>query len=101
MNHTIFLFGLLCFCQHSTAKDSCVSSEFSLNGDYILGGLFPVHSAINNATFDFPVALECDRYGQLSWSSPNNFSSVYFCLCRTSKVIIHSKITALMSTSVQ
>ncbi|XP_061115110.1 taste receptor type 1 member 1-like [Conger conger] len=52
---------------HSLAKDSCVSSEFSLSGDYILGGLFPVHSAINNGTFDFPVALECDR---LPFSAP-------------------------------
>ncbi|XP_061115111.1 taste receptor type 1 member 2-like [Conger conger] len=41
--------------------DTCASSEFHLSGDYIVGGLFPVHHTINNATFDFPVALECDR----------------------------------------
>ncbi|XP_061115112.1 taste receptor type 1 member 2-like [Conger conger] len=47
---------------HSPAKDSCVSSDFHLNGDYLLGGLFQLYGAIHNVTFDFPVALECDRY---------------------------------------
>nr|XP_055024827.1 LOW QUALITY PROTEIN: taste receptor type 1 member 1-like [Misgurnus anguillicaudatus] len=43
-------------------KVICSSSEFSLDGDYLLGGLFPVHE-VEQETFLFnPVVTDCKRY---------------------------------------
>ncbi|XP_055023285.2 taste receptor type 1 member 1-like [Misgurnus anguillicaudatus] len=42
-------------------KVSCSSSEFSLDGDYLLGGLFPVHEAEHAAPLFTPEAIECSR----------------------------------------
>ncbi|KAJ8388925.1 hypothetical protein AAFF_G00124860, partial [Aldrovandia affinis] len=62
MPHVIFLFGLMCFFHRTPAKDSCISSEFVLKGDFVLGGLFELHSVINHPAHDFPVVLECDAF---------------------------------------
>ncbi|XP_055039777.1 taste receptor type 1 member 1-like [Misgurnus anguillicaudatus] len=45
-------------------KVSWSSSEFSLDGDYILGGLFPVHEVENEhaASLFFPESTECFRH---------------------------------------
>ncbi|XP_055024093.2 taste receptor type 1 member 1-like [Misgurnus anguillicaudatus] len=40
---------------------SCSSSEFSLDGDYLLGGLFPLHEAEHAETLFSPEAIECFR----------------------------------------
>nr|XP_055024897.1 taste receptor type 1 member 1-like [Misgurnus anguillicaudatus] len=40
---------------------SCSSSEFSLDGDYLLGGLFPIHESEHAAPLFTPEAIECSR----------------------------------------
>ncbi|XP_056585722.1 taste receptor type 1 member 1-like [Triplophysa dalaica] len=40
-------------------KVSCASSEFSLDGDYLLGGLFPVHEVELAPSMFSPAAIEC------------------------------------------
>lgn len=37
-------------------------SEFQLNGDYLLGGLFDIHYASNPAFHDQPEVIDCSRY---------------------------------------
>ncbi|XP_055023067.2 taste receptor type 1 member 1-like [Misgurnus anguillicaudatus] len=51
-----FLVGFINFV---FLKVSCLSSEFSLDGDYLLGGLFPVHEVEQAAPMFFPEAIEC------------------------------------------
>ncbi|XP_026867132.2 taste receptor type 1 member 1-like [Electrophorus electricus] len=41
------------------AKHDCEASEFTLQGDYIIGGVFSVHSAADPGIPSFPVALNC------------------------------------------
>nr|XP_055075301.1 taste receptor type 1 member 1-like [Misgurnus anguillicaudatus] len=43
-------------------KVSCSTSEFSLDGDYLLGGLFPVHEVVQTTSRFTPEALECKRH---------------------------------------
>ncbi|KAA0713518.1 Taste receptor type 1 member 1 G-protein coupled receptor 70 [Triplophysa tibetana] len=53
---------LLAFTHCVFFKVSCSSSEFNLDGDYLLGGFFPVHE-IQHATVHFsPEAIECHRH---------------------------------------
>ncbi|NP_001077325.1 taste receptor type 1 member 2.2 precursor [Danio rerio] len=41
---------------------SCLESEFSLKGDYLLGGLFPIHEGKPATHLFTPEAIECFRY---------------------------------------
>ncbi|KAI7809126.1 taste receptor, partial [Triplophysa rosa] len=41
---------------------SCSSSEFSLDGDYLLGGLFPIHEVEQKISMFSPEAVECKRH---------------------------------------
>ncbi|KAI7789906.1 taste receptor type 1 member 1-like [Triplophysa rosa] len=43
-------------------KVSCSSSEFSLDGDYLLGGLFPVHEVVQSTVMLSPEGVECKRH---------------------------------------
>ncbi|KAL6456682.1 hypothetical protein MHYP_G00352260 [Metynnis hypsauchen] len=43
-------------------KISCSASEFSLQGDYLLGGLFSLNMALKPKLQSYPVTLECRRY---------------------------------------
>ncbi|XP_039525101.1 taste receptor type 1 member 1-like [Pimephales promelas] len=53
-----FLFALI----HFPFKVSCLESEFSLKGDYLLGGLFPLHEVQYATPLLSPEAIECSRY---------------------------------------
>ncbi|XP_051983451.1 taste receptor type 1 member 1-like [Xyrauchen texanus] len=57
---SLFLF-LLCFtiCFFSI---SCSSHEFSLGGDYLLGGLFALHKVDHEKPQSTPEAIECSRH---------------------------------------
>ncbi|XP_065104076.1 taste receptor type 1 member 1-like [Paramisgurnus dabryanus] len=50
---------LLGFTNCVFLKVSCLSSEFSLDGDYLLGGLFPVHEVVLAKPMFFPEVIEC------------------------------------------
>ncbi|KAL7884314.1 hypothetical protein AOLI_G00070840 [Acnodon oligacanthus] len=50
----LFNFALYVFTKHD-----CEASEFNLQGDYKIGGLFKVHTASDIAAQSSPVALEC------------------------------------------
>ncbi|XP_055023055.2 taste receptor type 1 member 1-like [Misgurnus anguillicaudatus] len=52
---------LVAFTTSIFFKVSCSSSEFSLDGDYLLGGLFPVHEAEHAAPLFSLEAIECFR----------------------------------------
>nr|XP_055023068.1 taste receptor type 1 member 1-like [Misgurnus anguillicaudatus] len=43
-------------------KGSCSSFEFCLDGDYLLGGLFPVHDAEHETSFFSLEPIECFRH---------------------------------------
>ncbi|XP_065129119.1 taste receptor type 1 member 1-like [Paramisgurnus dabryanus] len=55
---------LVSFANGVLFKVSCSSSEFSLDGDYLLGGLFPVHEVENEhaTSLFFPQSTECFRH---------------------------------------
>ncbi|XP_017322619.1 taste receptor type 1 member 1 [Ictalurus punctatus] len=59
MVRCVFLGCLLTFAFYFFAKHECKSSEFTLPGDYILGGIFDVHSASDVVIPNSPMALEC------------------------------------------
>ncbi|KAL4622573.1 taste receptor type 1 member 1-like [Arapaima gigas] len=66
MSNSIWLrLGIIVFCwQLVSADDLCELSDFTLHGDYILGGLFGIHGT--HATIDprhrLPAALQCYKY---------------------------------------
>uniref|UniRef100_A0A8B9KJB1 Taste receptor type 1 member 1-like n=1 Tax=Astyanax mexicanus TaxID=7994 RepID=A0A8B9KJB1_ASTMX len=43
-------------------KTSFLASEFNLQGDYLLGGLFSLNIVFHPKRQSYPVALECQRY---------------------------------------
>jgi len=53
-----FLFALI---NYFSFKVSCLESEFSLKGDYLLGGLFPLHEVQYATPLLSPEAIECSR----------------------------------------
>ncbi|XP_051950765.1 taste receptor type 1 member 1-like [Xyrauchen texanus] len=55
--YTFFLCFTSCFF-----KVSCSSSEFSLEGDYLLGGLFVLHEVDHATPLSTPEAIECSRH---------------------------------------
>ncbi|KAI5621964.1 taste receptor, type 1, member 2, tandem duplicate 2 precursor, partial [Silurus asotus] len=57
---TIYVF-LLEFCKVFVQVIG-TSSEFSLQGDYLLGGLFSLNSVSTKVRHSYPVALDCFRY---------------------------------------
>ncbi|XP_051950801.1 taste receptor type 1 member 1-like [Xyrauchen texanus] len=56
-NYTFLLCFTSCFF-----KVSCSSSEFSLGGDYLLGGLFALHEVDHAILMSTPGAVECSRH---------------------------------------
>ncbi|XP_034162311.2 taste receptor type 1 member 1-like [Pangasianodon hypophthalmus] len=58
---TIYVF-LLDFSSQFFFKVTCSASEYSLQGDYLLGGLFSLNSISTAVRQSYPVALECYRY---------------------------------------
>ncbi|XP_016348284.1 taste receptor type 1 member 1-like [Sinocyclocheilus anshuiensis] len=53
---------LLAFINCFFFKVFCLESEFSLKGDYLLGGLFALHEVQHAEPFSTPEAIECFRY---------------------------------------
>ncbi|KAK9970271.1 hypothetical protein ABG768_026226 [Culter alburnus] len=53
---------LLAFINCFSFKVSCLESEFSLEGDYLLGGLFALHEVQHATPLFSPEAIECSRY---------------------------------------
>ncbi|XP_051759419.1 taste receptor type 1 member 1 isoform X1 [Ctenopharyngodon idella] len=53
---------LLAFINCFSFKVSCLESEFSLKGDYLLGGLFALHEVQHATPLFSPEAIECSRY---------------------------------------
>ncbi|XP_053479881.1 taste receptor type 1 member 1-like [Ictalurus furcatus] len=58
---TFYVF-LLDFSNQFFFKITCSASEFSLQGDYLLGGLFSLNNVFPAVHQSYPVALECYRY---------------------------------------
>ncbi|XP_048096156.1 taste receptor type 1 member 1-like isoform X2 [Alosa alosa] len=50
-------------CLHNACfwECSCQASDFNLDGDYLIGGLFPVHYAEHSGQQRRPVAIKCDE----------------------------------------
>lgn len=61
----MFVAGLCVFFMalhhHPFGEISCQASEFNLNGDYLVGGLFPLHNLRQSFRQIKPVAIECDE----------------------------------------
>ncbi|XP_036433932.1 taste receptor type 1 member 1 [Colossoma macropomum] len=58
-------------------KISCSASEFSLQGDYLLGGFFSLNIVLKPELQSYPVTLECHRY-QFDESSYQMFQVMRF-----------------------
>ncbi|XP_060786728.1 taste receptor type 1 member 1-like [Neoarius graeffei] len=59
MMHCVFFGFLLNVAFYFFTKHECKASEFSMPGDYKLGGLFSVHSATGIVVPESPMAIEC------------------------------------------
>lgn len=42
-------------------QNDCQASEFELDGDYLIGGLFPLHNLQQSFRQIRPMAIECDE----------------------------------------
>ncbi|XP_062854597.1 taste receptor type 1 member 1-like [Trichomycterus rosablanca] len=59
MLRSVFLGFLVNFCFYIFTKNGCKATEFTLEGDYKLGGIFPVHTANEIVIPNSPMALQC------------------------------------------
>ncbi|XP_049341514.1 taste receptor type 1 member 1-like [Astyanax mexicanus] len=59
MLHCVLLGFLLSCVGYFVPEHNCEASEFTLQGDVKIGGIFPVHSAGDLVIQSSPVALEC------------------------------------------
>lgn len=57
---SIYVF-LLDFSHHFFHQVTCSASEFKLQGDYLLGGLFSLNTVSSAVPQTYPVALDCDK----------------------------------------
>ncbi|KAK3540707.1 hypothetical protein QTP70_034651, partial [Hemibagrus guttatus] len=73
---TIYVF-LLDFGHHFFRKVTGSASEFRLQGDYLLGGLFSLNTVYPPVCQTYPVALECYKY-QFDESSYQMFEMMRF-----------------------
>ena len=57
--------GFLCLCLgfvlHALAQCTVLASEFQLEGDYLIGGLFDIHQTSASFYHDRPEAIDCLR----------------------------------------
>ncbi|XP_060737806.1 taste receptor type 1 member 1 [Tachysurus vachellii] len=58
---SIYVF-LLDFSHHFFHQVTCSASEFKLQGDYLLGGLFSLNTVSSAVPQTYPVALDCEKY---------------------------------------
>lgn len=61
MQHAFLSILMICLYNVSIWKCCCRASEFNLDGNYLIGGLFPVHYAGHSGQQGRPVAVKCDE----------------------------------------
>uniref|UniRef100_A0A8C7R7S3 Taste receptor, type 1, member 2, tandem duplicate 2 n=2 Tax=Oncorhynchus mykiss TaxID=8022 RepID=A0A8C7R7S3_ONCMY len=62
MKHLLALLVMLGSFQHALPESySCSASEFKLDGEYILGGLFDIHHRNSSVVYNRPVIVDCSR----------------------------------------
>jgi len=61
MKHYLASLCLLRTFLHILAQCTVPASEFQLEGDYLLGGLFDIHQASEPVCQDRPEASDCSR----------------------------------------
>ncbi|XP_029575646.1 taste receptor type 1 member 2.2 [Salmo trutta] len=62
MKHLLTLLVMLGSFQHALPESySCSASEFKLDGEYILGGLFDIHHRSSSVVYNRPVIVDCSR----------------------------------------
>lgn len=61
MKHAPALLCLLELVRHASTEPTVPASEFQLDGDFLIGGLFDVHHATHPVPHDRPEAIKCSR----------------------------------------
>ncbi len=61
MKRCLASFCLLGTFPHASAQCTAPASEFQLEGDYLIGGLFDIHHASDSVYHHRPEAIDCSR----------------------------------------
>ncbi|XP_017273120.1 taste receptor type 1 member 2-like [Kryptolebias marmoratus] len=77
MRHFVSLVSLLGFFLHLMSQCSVATSEFHLDGDYLIGGLFDIHVVDGSAYLKRPEPIDCSSH-VFSLSSYRRFQLMRF-----------------------